>query len=282
MNFDLRYTFGNRKQKETIYNAKLNPEKMEELFQKRTVICKSLAILLKRVLNEFGVKVEIAKDTNYRHNKHVFNIVYFSDFNTFAKVDLEEDLEFIQTRSRTHFFGITDIYNPFAKQDLIPEEQLKQMDKTTAEYIPWGFYFDSMLRILKLGTKDMPVEEKLRNVLDNLDVYVADRNLGYRERIYYHNRMLNEVFSEKEMKKIHQINCYKIRQGEKHFVSCVVLERPKAESAVYLYSERKGKYQEISMAKLAKEVINGLVLLEGVQGLKRYLNVDLISKERET
>ena len=94
--------------------------------------------------------------------------------------------------------------------------------------------------------------------------------------------MLNEVFSEKEMKKIHQINCYKIRQGEKHFVSCVVLERPKAESIVYLYSDKQGKYQRISMAELAKEVINGLVLLQGVHGLKRYLNADLEVEKRET
>ena len=274
MNFDLHYTFGNRKQKETIYNTKLDQEKINEIFKKRTVICKSLAILLKRILSEFGVKGEIAKDTNYRHNKHVFNIVYFSDFDTFAKVDLEEDLEFIQTRSKTHFFGITDTYNSFAKQDLIPEEQLKQMDTTTAEYIPWGFYFDSMLRILKLGTKNMPVEEKLKNVLDNLDVYVADRTLGYRERIYYHNRMLSEVFSDKEKRKIHQINCYKMVQQEKHYVSCVVLERPKEENIVYLYSDKKGKYQEISMTELAKEVINGLVLLDGVQGLKRYMDLD--------
>ena len=117
----------------------------------------------------------------------------------------------------------------------------------------------------------MNIEEKLRNVLDNLDVYVKDRTIGYRERIYYHNRLLHEVFSEKELNKIHQIDCYKMIDGEKHFVSCVILDRTKEDNMVFLYSDKTGRYEEIELQDLAREVKGGLIVMEGIRGLRKYL-----------
>ena len=272
MNFDLRYTFGNKKQRRVIYNKALDSQELDDLFEKRTIICKSLAFMVKRILQEFGIDSYVEKDINYETNRHVFNVVYFKDLDKNAKIDLEEDLEFIQTNSRTRYFGITHIGSLHSEQDLIPKEALEKIDKTTAEYIPWGFYFEDMLGVLEFAIQNMPIEEKLKNVLDNLDVYVPDKKLGYRERKCYHNRILYELFSRKEMNKIRQIDCYRIDGEKKKYVSCITLDAPKGETIVYLYSNEKGKYEEISLEKLADEVRNGLVLHRGIHGLRKYLN----------
>ncbi|MBR2289460.1 MAG: tRNA 2-thiouridine(34) synthase MnmA [Clostridia bacterium] len=279
MNFDTNYTFGNRKQKERIYNTRLDDQEFDRLFEKRTAICKSMAYMLKRILEEFDIKVNIIKDSYYEQNQHVYNRIELKDGRTF-EVDLEEDLELIQTGSKTHFFGLTEKSN-WKKQDLVSEEELRRIDKTTAEYIPWGFYFDDMLRTLRFATKGMTTEEKLKNVLDNLDVYVNDSKMGYRDRIYYHNRMLQEVFSEKELKKVHQIDCYREEQGERKYVSCVVLEQSNTDNVVYLYSDELGRYEEIGLEELAKEVKAGLVPMHGVQGLRKHLKSDTRKEEKE-
>ena len=269
MNFDINYTFGNKNQKDIIYNSSLDEDQMDILFQKRTVICKSLAFMLKRIFDEFNITCRVEKDVYYDLNRHVYNVIELQDGRTIG-IDLEEELEAIQTRSKTKSFGVID-NGDSAGEYLLSEEELKRIDKTTAEYIPWGFYFDDMIRILKFSTNGMSTEEKLRNVLDNLDVYVADRNIGYRERTYYHNRMLQEVFTEKELKKVHQIDCYRECDGEKRYVSCIVLNQSKDDNIVYLYSDEAGKYEEIDLEKLAAEVNNGLVPMQGVQGLRKYL-----------
>lgn len=267
MNFDLNYTFGNSREKTKIYN---DTEDLDSLFEKRTVICKSLAIMIRRILSEFGISSIVDSNSETEKNKHVFNIVKLSD-GRYLKIDLEEDLEFIQTGSKTRFFKI--IEKGSAEEFDIPEEELRQIDKTVAEYIPWGFYFDDVLGVLKFATKGMSTEEKLKNVLDNLDVYVRDRNIGYRDKIYYHNRMLQEVFTQKELNRVHQIDCYRKSGEEKEFVSCVVLDKrtKNDENIVYLYDDTEGRYRQITMEELALEVKGGLVMLQGVQGLRKYL-----------
>ena len=253
---------------------------MDSLFEKRQIICKSLAFMMKRILNEFGINCRVERDIQYQQTRHVYNMITLQDGRT-ARFDLEEDLEFIQTNSKTRFFGITNNTAPILKQDLVPPKELQEIDKTTAEYIPWGCYFDEMLRILKFATKGMELEEKLRNVLDNLDVYVRDRSIGYREKIYYHNRILHEVFTEKELNKIHQIDCFRGNGEEREYISCIVLDKPKEESIVYLYSNETGRYEEITLMELANEVKQGLVPLQGVQGLRKYLSAETKPVQRE-
>ncbi len=271
MNFDLNFTFGNAKQKKMIARSRFNEEELNRAFKKRTIICESLALIFKMILAEFGIKADTEQETNYGQFKHTYNVITLADGRR-VKFDLEEDLEFIQTGSKTKFFGIIeDDSNLSQGQILVSEDELKEIDKTTAEYIPWGFYFDDMVHLLKFATKKMHIEEKLINVLDNLDVYVRDRKMGYRERIYYHNRVIHEVFNEKELNKIHQIDCYKMIDGEKHFVSCVILDRTKEENMVFLYSDKTGRYEEIKLQDLAREVKNGLVVMQGIRGLRKYL-----------
>lgn len=282
MNFDLDFTFGNTKQKKMVASKRLDEEELNKEFEKRTIVCESLALIFKKILTEFGIKSEIEQNSENQKFKHVQNVITLADGRR-VTFDLEEDLEFIQTGSKTKFFGIIEGNNiPTSEQMLVSEEELKRIDETTAEYIPWGFYFDDTIPLLKFATKKMNIEEKLRNVLDNLDTYVRDRTIGYREKIYYHNRVIHEVFNKKELNKIHQIDCYKVIDGEKHFVSCVVLDRGKEENMVFLYSDKTGRYEEIQLQDLAGEVKSGLVLMQGVRGLRKYLTAETKTVAKES
>lgn len=57
MNFDLNYTFGNIKEKNRIYNKFVNEEELNRVLETQTIICKSLAYLLERILKEFNIKI---------------------------------------------------------------------------------------------------------------------------------------------------------------------------------------------------------------------------------
>ena len=241
MNFDLNYTFGNRRQKERIYNSRLTQEEIERLFEAKTVICKSLAVMMVRILKEFNIDATVIDSQREVEPKHVYNRVSLKDGRK-LNMDLEEDLEFIQTGSKTRYFGVKDIDAKVPELDFLTSEELMRMDKTTVEYIPWGFYFDDMVRILQFATKGMPLEEKLRNVLDNLDVYVRDVKMGYRDRTFYHNTILSQVFTEEELKKISQIDCYRKNGEEKEYTSCIILNLQKEHGKqIYLYSLKSRK-----------------------------------------
>lgn len=271
MSFDLKYIFGNQRFRKSVDNKYIDNEELEKILQKKRVICKQLAYLFKRCLDEFEIdcSVKIENDDHGRL-KHAYNIITLKNGER-AKFDLEEDLEFIQTFSKTKFFGLL-LSSEGEPKTIISSEELKAIDTTTAEYIPWGFYFDDVLAILKLGTRGMQIEEKLRNVLENLNVYFMDCNIGYVERTFYHNRILHEMFSEKELNRIHQIDCYRERDNEKHYVSCIVLDKYQQDNIVFLYSEKTGQYEEVGFEGIGNEISNGLILTQSIQGLRKYLN----------
>lgn len=281
MNFNLEYSFGTIRQREKIYNQAINEENLNKAFEDKCVICKNLAYLFKRILAEFGIEANVEESECFSILMHAYNTIRLKD-GKIAIFDLEGDLEFIQSGSKTKYFGIIKDDSIFEEQKmLISENELKKIDKTTAEYIPWGFYFEEMLAMLKLGIKSMSLEEKLRNVLDNLDVYFRDITMGYRERIYYHNRVFHEVFKPKELKKIRQIDCYRQVGDKKQFVSCVVLNRNKDGKLMFLYSEKTGRYEEMTIADLKNEINNGLRATKKIQGLRKYLKSGSEQTERK-
>ena len=123
MNFDLNYTFGNRKQKENIYNRILDDE---EIMRKREGICKDLSILLARVYKEFDINCRVVKSDPYSALSHVYNQIELPD-GKILNLDLEEDLEYIKTFAKTRYFGVKNPDNDL-ELDFLTEEEIKKMD----------------------------------------------------------------------------------------------------------------------------------------------------------
>ena len=277
MDFDLHYTFGDRKERIKILRRENSEEELERAMETHTIICKSLSYLLERILNEFDIKAETVKEEN---GVHIYNIVKLKNGKTYS-LDLEEDLEFIQSGAKTQYFGLPiDASYEERKDDklnMLDDETLRKIDTEKIGYIPEGYYLEDIAWMLKkaIESPNIEFEEKLDMVLDNLEVYRNMKDVGYRERIRYHHRLMEMVLEPKDFRKVHQVDCFREKDGEKEFKSCLVVDMPKGRRKAYLFSKENNKYEEIAMEELASEVKNGLTAKRGhIPGLKDYLKTD--------
>ena len=104
MNFDIGYTFGNKKQREELYYRPITDKELSKNLETRKAICKDLAYLVVRILSEFGIEAKVEQSPDYYQSLHVYNSITLKDGRKFS-ADLEEDLEYIQSGSKTRYFG---------------------------------------------------------------------------------------------------------------------------------------------------------------------------------
>lgn len=69
MDFDLNYTFGNSKAKTKIYEKPINEQELNNIMETHTIICKSLAYLMERILKEFDIDISTAREDNVYNGK---------------------------------------------------------------------------------------------------------------------------------------------------------------------------------------------------------------------
>ena len=275
MDFDLHYTFGNKQERTKILRRSSSEEALDKAMEDHTIICKSLSYILERILTEFGTSIRTVTAEN---GIHVYNIVKLKNGREYI-LDLEDDLEYIQSGAKTQAFGLPLDENKQKddKENMIDDDTLRKIDTEKIKYIPEGYYLEDIAWMLKKAIEPGSAEfdTRLDLLLKNLEVYRDIRNVGYRERIRYHNRLMEMVLEPKDFRKIHQVDCYRVEDGEKNFQSCLVVDMPKDKRKAFLFSYEHNCYEEISMEKLAEEVKNGLNAKGGhIPGLKNYLKED--------
>ncbi|MBQ3409244.1 MAG: hypothetical protein IJH12_08595 [Clostridia bacterium] len=279
MNFDLGYTFGNSKQKKEIYGRPMNEEQINKAYESRTIICKSLAYIVQKIMEEFGYKCTIITEPDeygrIRSGAHVYNRVTTPSDKTFT-LDLEEDLEFIQSGSKTRYFGLTD-HN--TRNTVFSETDLRRIDTDIVEYIPEGMYLEDMLWMLDraLDSNSKP-NERFKMLLDNLNKYRDISQMGYRDRILYYQGMIDHFFGRQNpygkesylQEKIEMFNCYRTIGGKRKYVSCIITDF--RERQIYLFNDEKNCYECINQDQLVEEMNNGLEVPNegGAKKLKRY------------
>ena len=191
MGFDPHYTFGNSRQKQSIYDRITCEEQFDEVLEKKEAICKSLAYMLSMILPRYGIKCHVTFELNERGEKrnraHVYNMVELSDRKKFV-IDLVEDFEFIQTGSKTKSFAV-DLYDE--ETCLYDEEEIRRIDQEIG-YIPEGLYMDDILWMMDKAVSNERIsdDDLFEFVIDNLDKYVDIRNMGYVVRTHYYDRMI--------------------------------------------------------------------------------------------
>lgn len=207
------------------------------------------------------------KEINF--GKHVYNVVILENGKEYI-LDLEEDLEYIQSGSKTKYFGI-DV-NDFNKK-MVSDEELKEIDINKTNYIPEGYYFEDIIWMLKLAinSKNISLEEKLELVLQNFNVYVDNKNVKYREKIRYYERFIKEIFTEKEARKIRQIDFYKKEENDISCRNVIILGNLKIQNKIYLFSEEENKYNRISIEDIANLVEQGYIYKTQIPELRSYL-----------
>ena len=112
--------------------------------------------------------------------------------------------------------------------------------------------------------------EKIKFVLENIDI-CENKNIKYAERKWHHEYILRKVLSRQELNKIHMLDCYlEDSNGQKKYINYIAVDN-KAEREIYVYDIEQNAYKMICFDDFAKEVKNGLVVLQKVQGLNKKL-----------
>src|SRR5574344_340940 len=266
LSFNLDYSFGNTKTKRAIYNRGKYDEVLEEDFTNKTAICKSISYILEKILKELDVDINtVVEPLNKKQCPHMYNIVNQKEGEKYI-LDLQEDLENIQSHSFTKKVGIS----PNTGMPVIKRFDMEQIDKKLG-YISNDFYYsDDYLYLIKsdIGLFET-LEQKAKFVLENLDIYY-NKDMKYAERTWHHEKLLQELFSSNELNKIHQIHCYRETENGKKYQNCIAVQVSKG-TDIYLFSEDDNKYVKVTNEEFIKEKENGLVNIEGIPGLKKSI-----------
>ena len=273
--FNLNFSFGNTKTKKDIYMNSRNKEEFDEIMNNNNIICKSSSYIYEYVMKELGIdlKTEVYSEDNYTKFPHMYNVLTKSDNKKYT-FDLQLDIRNIRAHLRTGNFGIAMEEN---EMPLINRFELEQLDKKLGYITDELYYADDYLELIKINMAMIDdFSKKVQFVLENLEDY-TDPKMEYAERKWRMEDLIgidNQeglLFSSREKNKIHLIDCYKEKDGKKDYQMCIVVDT-KNGNDIYLFSKENNSFEKKSLKQLAELVENGLVNLQGIQGLKQVLN----------
>jgi len=275
--FDANFIpFGNSKAKQTLYKYHCrNIEDLNECMDKNIAICKSLSYILEYVLKELGVNIKTVIDPDdHRKCPHVFNEVIEKSGRKYC-IDLQEDMNNIQSHSFTSNFGLESIYDD---KLVVTRGEQEEIDRKIGYINDTNYYQNDYLYLLHSIVDNMDsFEDKIEFILENID-YSSTKNMGYTDRQWHHKKILEEFFNSKEFDyqnntgKIRIIDCYKDVDDEGRYLNCIVVLL-KDETRVYVYNIKDYKYCRMSIENFANAVVNGLVIHKtSVPGLGREIN----------
>ena len=230
--FDLDFSFGNSKTRKQIYDHSRSEDDLNRCLENNTAICKSIAYIFSYVMKELGVNIEsVIDEEDFRKCPHIYNVFITEDGRKY-RFDLQEDMRNIKAQLRTQYFGIP---------------------------IPMFEDFG----------------QKVQFVLENSEAY-TNPEMGYADRKWRMEDLIgNEnkdglLFSKEEKYKINMIDCYREIEGKKNYELCIVVN-VKGGKDIYLFSDETNSFRKMTLEEFAEQIENGLVNLQGIQGLKQVL-----------
>lgn len=264
--FDLEFSFGNTKTKQSIY-ARGDEDDLNEAMESNIVICKTVSYILEYILKSLGVDiitvVDHVEETKF---PHMYNIVTQKDGKKYS-VDLQEDMENIQSNSFTKNYGLA---LDFDKLPVIKRFDIEQMDRALGFIDDEHYYSDDYLYLLKSDIGYFTdFAEKVEFVLENIDIH-ENKNIQYAERKWHHKKILKELFTKEELQKIQMIDCYQEVGNEKKYKNCIAVSAS-GQTVIYMYSVEENRYCRMTIQEFAKATQNGLVHLQGILGLRQAL-----------
>lgn len=265
--FDLNFFYTNRKNKQRIYAHSKNEEDLEKAMESSIVICKSVSYILEHILKNLGVNIRtVVAPNDTRKCPHMYNIVTPKDGEEYI-IDLQEDMENIQSHSFTKNFGLST--KP-KNMPVISRFTIEQMDRELGYIDDENYYSDDYLYLLKSDIGYFTdFAEKVQFVLENIDIH-ENPAIQYQERKWHHDKILKELFSAEELKRIHFIDCYQGDGEEREYKNCIAIERSKG-TDIYMYAVEQNRYLKMTIQEFAKQVQNGLIHEQGILGLRQAL-----------
>lgn len=265
--FDLNFSFGNSETRQKIYNSSRLEEELNKTMESNIGICRSLSYILEYILKDLGVNIRTEVNESY-YNKcpHIYNIIKPKEGKEYS-IDLQRDLENIQSHSFTANYGLATNYK---EPPVIRRIDIEKMDRELGFIDDEHYYSDDYLYLLKSDIGYFTnFGEKVEFVLENIDIH-ENKNIKYAERKWHHEKILQELFSNKDLNKIHMIDCYEEVGKEKQYKNCIAVENS-GKTDIYIYSVEKNRYCKMTIKEFAEATQNGLVNLQGVPGLKQAI-----------
>ena len=276
--FDERWFFGNKSEREKIEKI-YNREKSDIglLIKKRKLVCITISSLYSRLLKDFGLKCKT--EQLYTNDNHVSNVISLNNGEKIV-VDLQKDLENIQIRGKTKYFGLK-YRNGVLTGQKISDEELFELHKSCGYVEKENDYMDGKIKEFSKKVEGLEADEILEKILFDKSLKGYQEDIGYIELFKFYTRVVYEVVPKMDKVKIHYCNCYRYvkdenGKDEKEYSMCmysIIGEKIKA----YLYSNKEKCFKPIDLETFAKLEREGLFIGKnqqesGVKLLRRHIN----------
>lgn len=263
--FDEKYFFANNKTKTKIYSlAQASKNNVEEIAKKKKIICVTLSYLYKEILSEFGISCDVS--TPSTSNDHVFPIINFTN-GTSIIADLQQDLHYIQTKSRTKNFGkgLED------DKHSINEDEIFSIQKDVGYVNDRTDYMDEKIKQLSEKVKGVEPNELLDIILNDNNINKFFPNLDYIELYKYYRSLIAQIAPQYDGKNINCCNCFRQLQDneQKEYCMCIY-STYKDKLNIYLSSKKSSRFLPVSLEKLCNLDEEGLSIgaLQDEKGAK--------------
>ncbi len=264
--FNLNFAFGNAKARQKIYTRGKCEQYMNEAMESNTIICKDISFILEYILKNFGINIRtVVAPYDMRKCAHIYNVVTPKEGEEYI-IDLQEDIENIQAHAFTTNYGLA----VDSRKPLIRRFNIEQIDRELGYIDDEHYYTDDYMYTLKMGVSYFDdFAEKVQFVLENIDIH-ENSEIQYAERQWRHKKMLSELFTPEELRRIHIIDCYQQTGEQREYKNCIAVECNKS-TDMYMYSIEENRYCKMSIQEFAEMTQNGLVNMQGVPNLKQAI-----------
>lgn len=255
--------FGSSKSKQNLYKYhSRNIADLNLCMDTNKVICKSLSYILEYVLKSFDVDIKtVVEKIEHIACPHVYNYIKLKDGRKFF-VDLQEDINNIQTHSFVSNFGLV---SPTTWDLVITRQEQEALDRKLGFIDKNNGYSDEYLDLLHLMVDGMEdFREKANFILENIDI-VPTTKMGYIDRQWHHRKILENFFDSKEFDyqgnsgKIRMYDCYKDINGKRRYYN-FVLVLDKGEVDVYIYNKKDSCYKKMAVKNCVNCLANGIMV----------------------
>jgi len=272
--FDEKYYFGNVKTKNKIYQlAQREAKNVDEVANKRKIICVSLTNLYCGILKDFGITAIPSIPDNDRH----IDTTIITRNNDRFKADLQLDLENIQTKSRLKHFKYDGSFEK-GEHEIITDQALTQMLIEVGYISKEQDYKNIKIEMLRQRVKNKDAKRALEIIIKDKDIYKDNEEMDVIEINKFYRGMLKRVVPNYLDKKIFLFNCYKEnKENEKDYTCCIFSRDNHNNPEIYLFSKKKRNFMEVDINKLIQLQEEGLVIGArpgelGTNILQRYMN----------
>lgn len=268
LSFDAKFYFGNAKERKQIYDAN-GKKSIEKSMEEGNAICTSMSYLMEYILQQLNIDATTIIDyVEKRSCAHMYNMIRPKGEEPYY-IDLQEDIKYIQSHSRTKHFGISI---KDGKTPIMSLKELEAMDKEDGYITDEHYYADDYLYLLKYDSSIInDLRQKAEFIFENLE---PDENTSFQwpDRTRRLSQLIKKLFTQSERSHIRLIDCYYDDKNKETYETCIAVETGNIkETEVYRFLQEEQQFRKRTIDEFAKEVANGLKCKQGILGLKQAL-----------